>query len=271
MGPSAPRKPARPPKVIPSCEMSSPRATADASGSLRWEMPGGDATTVHVARYDRLKTRVGVASLPMQPLASWCRNEGRDDAIVGGFFIRAAGTPLGDLWIDGKRHASEPFTPPYGEVRACVHSTCGTISIAARNQIPASPEGDLLQAGPLLVVAGRIAVTDGVDPEGFSSACSQFDSDITVGRYPRAAVGSNGAELIAVACDGRSDRDTGMTLGEMALLMRDLGADSAINLDGGGSASLVVGGTLRNEPREEHGVALVGGRPVSTALTFMPA
>ncbi len=61
-----------------------------------------------------------------------------------------------------------------------------------------------------------------------------------------------------------------MSLGELAALMRDLGAESAINLDGGGSASLVVGGTLRNRPREEHGVALAGGRPVSTALTFTP-
>ncbi len=251
--------------------MSSPRATADASGSLRWEMAGGAATTVHVARYDRATTSVGVASLPMQPLASWCRDQGHDDAIVGGFFIRAGGMPLGDLWIDGRQQASEPFTHPYGEVRACVHSACGEVSIAARDLAPATPEGDLLQAGPMLVTAGRIAVTDGVDPEGFSIACSQFDSDITAGRYPRAALGTNGTELIAAVCDGRSDRDPGMTLGEMAMLMRDLGADSAINLDGGGSASLVVGGILRNEPREEHGVALVGGRPVSTALTFMPA
>lgn len=234
-------------------------------------MARGEATTVHVARYDRSKTSVRVCSLPMEPLASWCRAKGHDDAIVGGFFIRAAGMPLGDLWIDGSRQASEPFIPPFGEVRACIHSAGGRVSIAARDRIPAMPEGDLLQAGPMLVSGGRITVTDGVDPEGFSIACSQFDSDITAGRYPRAAVGTNGSELIAAVCDGRSDRDPGLTLGETARLMRDLGADSAINLDGGGSASLVVGGVLRNEPREEHGVALVGGRPVSTALTFAPA
>ncbi len=52
--------------------------------------------------------------------------------------------------------------------------------------------------------------------------------------------------------------------------MIELGAERAINLDGGGSASLVLGGELVNEPREEHGLALAGGRPVSTAIAFEP-
>ena len=42
--------------------------------------------------------------------------------------------------------------------------------------------------------------------------------------------------------------------------MSDLGAVDAINLDGGGSASLVVGGKLVNTPREEHGI-VIPGRP----------
>jgi exopolysaccharide biosynthesis protein len=42
----------------------------------------------------------------------------------------------------------------------------------------------------------------------------------------------------------------------------------ALNLDGGGSTSLVCGGRLRNVPREEHGVVLSGGRPVSTAVVL---
>jgi len=43
---------------------------------------------------------------------------------------------------------------------------------------------------------------------------------------------------------------------------------SAINLDGGGSTSLVCAGRLRNRPREAHGIVLPGGRAVSTALVF---
>ena len=42
------------------------------------------------------------------------------------------------------------------------------------------------------------------------------------------------------------------------------------SLDGGGSTSLVCAGRLRNVPREDHGVVLAGGRPVSTVIAFMP-
>ena len=59
-------------------------------------------------------------------------------------------------------------------------------------------------------------------------------------------------------------------MSELAEAMIGLGAAEAINLDGGGSASLVVGGSLVNTPREEHGIELPGGRAVATALHFAP-
>ena len=55
---------------------------------------------------------------------------------------------------------------------------------------------------------------------------------------------------------------------ELAETLIALGAIQALNLDGGGSTSLVAGGRLRNTPRESHGVVLAGGRPVSTAIAF---
>ena len=106
------------------------------------------------------------------------------------------------------------------------------------------------------------------DPEGFSAGASQFDSDITVGRYPRAALGLGETELIAAVSEGRADDEAGLSLAELAEAMVGLGAAEAINLDGGGSASLVVGGRLRNTPREEHGRELVGGRDIASALQF---
>jgi exopolysaccharide biosynthesis protein len=108
------------------------------------------------------------------------------------------------------------------------------------------------------------------DPEGFSSGAHQFDSDITVGRYPRAALALTDDEVLAVACEGRAPTEAGMTLSELAAALIGLGAHSAINLDGGGSASLVAHGRLLNRPREEHGLDIVGGRPISTALLFRP-
>ncbi len=126
--------------------------------------------------------------------------------------------------------------------------------------------GDLLQAGPLLVRDG--CAVQG-DREGFSAGARQFDSDITDGRHPRAAIGvGRDGRLLAVACDGCSDEDAGMTLAELAETMLALGAVAALNLDGGGSTSLVCAGRLRNLPREDHGIALPGGRPISPALVF---
>ena len=64
--------------------------------------------------------------------------------------------------------------------------------------------------------------------------------------------------------------EVGMTLVEVADALVGLGVTDALNLDGGGSASLVYRGRLRNRPREEHGIDLLGGRPVVTAVAFDP-
>jgi hypothetical protein len=235
---------------------------------LRLGLDDGRSTTVHVARFPRAGTRVAVVAFPRpQRLVEWCSESGTLHAIVAGFFVRPGGRPLGELRINGILRDHEPFAPPWGGCRGCVAVTDGIVEIDSRPTLPES-RGSLLEAGPLLVRDG-ISVIDGVpDPEGFSSASEQFDSDITKGRYPRAALGISDGELIALACDGRAPDEAGLTLAELAGTMAVLGSRRAINLDGGGSTSLVFEGSLRNSPREEHGVRLAGGRPVATAISF---
>jgi Phosphodiester glycosidase len=236
---------------------------------LRVTLDDGAHTTLHVASYEITAYRPRVVALERPvPLVRWCKEQGVRHAVVGGFFVRPAHAPLGQLQIDGEIHPSVAFDPPWGEVRACVQIAGETLRIARRDQLGAEPTGDLLQAGPLLIVGGLRLIADGDDPEGFSAAAHQFDSDITRGRYPRAALGIAGQRLLAVACDGRTPRDAGMTLGELADALLELGATDALNLDGGGSASLVHAGHLRNRPREEHGADLLEGRSVATAVVF---
>lgn len=238
----------------------------------RVRLQDGLRTTLHVTSYDRrvVSPRVVVLEEPM-PLVRWCRVNSVRDAIVGGFFLRSQGVPLGHLWVDGAAQPSVAFDAPWGAVRACVHAGPHGLSIARRDQLAGETAGDLLQAGPLLVAGGRTAYADGEDREGFSAGAHQFDSDITAGRYPRAALGIAGDRVLAVACDGRSRHDAGMTLGELAGALLALGATDALNLDGGGSASLVHAGRLRNRPREQHGAALLEGRPIATAIVFDPS
>ena len=236
-------------------------------GKQRLRLAGGAETTLYVAAYDARKVEVAVVQLERPaPLEAWCRTRGYDEAIVGGFYVRPHGTPLGELRTHGVTRTYVPFDEPYDALRACVCVVGGELRLARRDDLPADPPGDLLQAGPLLLAGGERVADD--DPEGFSSGAGQFDSDITAGRYPRAALARSGDRIMAVACDGRADDEAGLTFTELAEALRALGATDAINLDGGGSTSLVCGGKLRNRPREEHGIVLDGGRPVSTALVF---
>lgn len=229
----------------------------------------GARTTVHAASYDRGAYTVGAVILDHpQPLVRWCEQHDVRHAIVGGFFLRPDFQPLGEVWIAGQRHDTVAFDDPWDALRGCVEIHEGLIRVARRDEIPARPAGDLLQAGPLLVKGGQRAIEEGDDSEGFSAGAHQFDSDITDGRYPRAALALTEHKVLAVACDGRNRRDAGMTLTELADTLVELGAIDAINLDGGGSASLVHDGRLRNRPREEHGVDLIEGRRVVSALTF---
>ena len=226
-------------------------------------------TTLHVARFPIEAVRVRVVVLgPGQTLAAWCAATGVRHAIVGGFFVRPDGLPLGELRTDGLPRLSLPFLSPWDTVRACVWALDGRAAIARRDELPTTPHGDLLQAGPLLVRNGMSMIRAGEDPEGFSAGAVQFDSDITVGRYPRAALALTARDLLAVAADGRSQADAGLTLAELANALVDLGAHTAINLDGGGSTSLVYDGRLRNHPRADARTPIRGGRPVATALAL---
>jgi hypothetical protein len=257
--------------TFPTLRSRAATAPMPALESVRIELGDGSATTVWVARFERAAFDLRVALIePCATVLRWCEENSAEHAIVGGFYMRPGGPPLGHLRIDGAAVPSRPFDAPWDERRACVHSEDGRVALAAWRDLPAGGAGDLLQAGPMLAAAGRNLIAGGEDREGFSAGARQFDSDITAGRYPRAALGISATELIAVACDGRADEEAGLSMAELAGTMIDLGARDAINLDGGGSASLVLGGELVNTPREEHGIELLGGREVCTALRFVP-
>ena len=252
----------------PLASISPALAPARVDERLRLRLGDGRHTTAHVARWDLTRTRVRVELLnEQQPLVDWCAEHGCPDALVGGFYTRPAGLPLGELRLRGEALPHTPFDAPWYATRASLHVN-GSVRIDRRDALPADATGDLLQAGPLLVRNGFLAYRDGVDSEGFSAASHQFDSDITAERHPRAALGINRHELLALVADGRSPRDAGLTLGELARAMAGIGARTAMNLDGGASASLVCDGQLRNRPREQHGIDLARGRAVTTVIVF---
>jgi len=77
------------------------------------------------------------------------------------------------------------------------------------------------------------------------------------GRNPRSAIGyTKDNDLIIVAVDGREGSSVGLTLNELASLMKSLGCVNAINLDGGGSTVMYVNGAIVNNPPQPGGIAL---------------
>jgi hypothetical protein len=235
---------------------------------VRLRTRDGAETTVYLVRYPLDATGVSVVCFPEATrLDHWCAAEGHPEAIVAGFFLRDPYRPLGEVRIDGTLVEHEPIAPPWGPERACVHVD-GRVRLARRADLDPDPPGHLVQAGPMLVGEGR-SLIGGDDREGFRAGAGQFDSDITAGRYPRCALGIGETELLAVCCDGRrSGVDGGLELAELARLLISFGAREAINLDGGGSATLVHRGHLLNRPYSSQDQPAPESRPVVTALLF---
>lgn len=117
------------------------------------------------------------------------------------------------------------------------------------------PVSDAIGGGPLLVRDGIPAV----------AGDERFRPDVTRGRAARTAVGlcPDKTVLLVVVAGGDPAYSIGMTLEELAELMAELGADSALGLDGGGSTTLWADGVTLNRP------ATGRERPVANALAVV--
>ncbi|HUS35571.1 MAG TPA: phosphodiester glycosidase family protein [Verrucomicrobiae bacterium] len=113
-----------------------------------------------------------------------------------------------------------------------------------------------ISGGPILVNARKARRFD--KPEGDSH---QYTSMME--KHPRSAIGWNANEYVWVEVDGRHQSSVGMTLGELGTLMVELGCDEAMNLDGGGSATLWYDGKVRNRPCDGF------ERPVANSLVLV--
>ena len=113
-----------------------------------------------------------------------------------------------------------------------------------------------LRKTALALRAGGVRVTDW-QPEALSAEA------FTNARHPRTLIGRDERGIIwLVAADGRQpDYSIGMTFGDLQALARRLDFVHALNLDGGGSTTMVVGGEIVNKPSDAN-----GPRAVSDAI-----
>ena len=113
---------------------------------------------------------------------------------------------------------------------------------------------DVIGGNPMLVMGGRVLDDQVSRSDAFSN------------RNPRTAVGVTSAgQLLLVVVDGRQGNySVGMSLRELAQFMADIGAQTAMNLDGGGSSEMFLNGLVVNRPSDGR------ERLVSSALVVLP-
>jgi len=117
---------------------------------------------------------------------------------------------------------------------------------------------DIVGGVPQLIKNGKIEIT--WEQEKSSKAFVET-------RHPRTAVArlKNG-KFLMVTVDGRQPNvSVGMNLNELAEMLLEFGATDAMNLDGGGSTTMFLGGKVVNRPSDKE-----GERKVSDAILVFP-
>jgi hypothetical protein len=148
------------------------------------------------------------------------------DSSVGQRYTTAdleAGVPLrrGEILLVGRGGVALPWA----------EGTQLSLSSRPSNDLGLAPF--VIGGGPLLLQDGRI-VLNGV-AEAFSAGFLNQGA-------PRTVVASDGSQLWLITLEGTSD--SGPSLPETAQLLQSLGLRDALNLDGGSSTGLVMGGTM---------------------------
>ena len=118
----------------------------------------------------------------------------------------------------------------------------------------------VVSSGPILIVDGKNARLN--------------ENSFNRNRHPRSAVGTAGKKVWLVAVDGRNAENAqGVSLWEFTKIMRWIGAEDALNMDGGGSTTLYAegenGSGIVNHPSDNKKFDREGERHIVNALLFI--
>ena len=161
--------------------------------------------------------------------------------------------------VDAVGCATEPMTVNGGVVLAAQPGSDGAILLES------------LQVGEEIDITWSLGWNGVVDTVGGTPILVQ-DSEIVAEecsealcrRHPRTAIGVNAkGQILLVVIDGRRKGSRGATLVELAEVMRGFNAVQALNLDGGGSTTMVVKGKVMNVPSDGN------ERKVSSAVLVL--
>ncbi len=190
-----------------------------------------------------------------------------------------ARTPEGpgvELVVDDKHRVTEvreprggPLTPGTRSIQATGAKADLLRALGSRLTITSTLRGHtddyVLNGGPELVRDGRQYATPATDGMVRPNDPSFYYGWVHK-RNPRtiAGVDRHGRILLATI-DGRSTTSLGLSIAESAAVAQALGMHDAINLDGGGSTTMVANNQVINRPSDA-----AGERPVGDAILILP-
>jgi len=101
----------------------------------------------------------------------------------------------------------------------------------------------------------------------FPDYLKRYSTPFYTHRYPRSAVGIlKNSKWVFVIIDGRQKHSEGLTALELAHVMKQLGCTNALNLDGGGSTTMVIHNKVINSPSGLEHSLIKKERPVSNVI-----
>lgn len=183
--------------------------------------------------------------------------EGRGSTAIppDGFVLSASGTARSGLLKYAKAGARVDVLGNISQSFSSDDPDAGT-PISARPSLYALAE-DIVAGVPQLIKNGKIKIT--WEEEKSNKAFVET-------RHPRTAVAKlKDGKFLMITVDGRSELSGGIGLQDLAEYLLSLGTIDAMNLDGGGSTTMFVGGKVVNRPSDKE-----GERKVSDALLVRP-
>ncbi|WP_432883534.1 phosphodiester glycosidase family protein [Kribbella sp. CA-245084] len=128
--------------------------------------------------------------------------------------------------------------------------------------VPLSRRTTIVNGGPELVRDGRIHATAAAD--GMVQDTPSFYYGWVHKRNPRTIAGvDDRGRTVLITADGRNVNSLGLSISEAAAVAKSFHLTEAINLDGGGSTTMVADGKVLNTPSDA-----TGERPVGDALVI---
>jgi exopolysaccharide biosynthesis protein len=95
--------------------------------------------------------------------------------------------------------------------------------------------------GPVLLQNGEVNISNNEE--------RKFGGKAVNNPEPRTAIGyTKDNKLIILVCEGRSKSAAGLSLVQVAKILKELGCTEALNLDGGGSSCMLINGKETNSP-----------------------